>query len=594
MNSKHTLIWFVVAVALFGFILVYQFIQRSSRPETPEILPGLHTFAVTSVQIFPNNAHEIIVERTNDDWVMTEPVFYPAQKAAVEGLLDAMKKLTAATRINGGGNQSADAEYGFKTPETIVIQSGDDRHEILVGDKTAPGDQVFLRVVGSEGVFVTDSSWLKFIPQSANDWRDTALVSGAGDYDSITLTNGAEIIELHSNPTNHLWQMTRPLAARANSDYIVKALQQLQTARVSQFVTDSSGADLTGYGLQPADLDLWLGHGTNFDSVIHFGKSTTNDSAQIFAKREHWNSVVMTSKQPLSPWYGAVNDFRDPYLVELTAPVAEIEMIGPDTNHFVLQRQDATTWKIPGETFPVDPGMVQYLIQTLAGMRVSGFEKDVVTPADLASHGLAKPWRQIILRSAIGDTNAVIAHLLFGNVYTNEVFIQRSDEAFIYAISPEDFTKLPEGPAWQLRDRRIWNFSETNVTQVTIRQKGKTLQLIHNGPNQWSVAAGSQGVVNPPGVEETVHDLGNLDADAWMARGATIPPGFGFKPDNLSLTLTLKNGQSYQVDFGAPLAGQTFYSYAAVTLDGQRWVFLFDAALYQMVSSYLTIPSNVP
>jgi hypothetical protein len=61
----------------------------------------------------------------------------------------------------------------------------------------------------------------------------------------------------------------------------------------------------------------------------------------------------------------------------------------------------------------------------------------------------------------------------------------------------------------------------------------------------------------------------------------------------LSITLTLKDGESYTVDFGAVLPGANT-TYAAVTLDGERWVFLFPPGLYQMVSSYLVIPVNVP
>jgi hypothetical protein len=590
MNSKHTLIWFVAAVALFAFIFIYQFFQRPATPASSDLLPGLHPSAVTSVQVFPNDAPEISVEHTNDAWLMTQPVAYPGQKAAIETLVDALKKLTIAMRVASGGK--ADSEYGFKTPETITIQSGDDRREILVGNKTAPGDQVFVRVVGSDGIFVTDAGWLKFIPQSATDWRDTALAGDEGNDDSLILTNGAKIIELHSNPTNHLWQMTHPLAARANGDYILKAMQQLQAARVSQFVSDNPNADLTAYGLQPADLDLWLGHGSNYANAIHFGKNATNDPAQVFARREHWNSVVTTPKQPLSSWYGTVNDFRDPYLVELTAPVAEIEMIGPDTNHFSLQRLDDNTWKIPGEKFPVDANSVQYLIQILASLRVSQFVKDVVTPADLAANGLAKPWRQIILRSTVGDSNAVIAHLLFGNLDTNQIIVQRADENFIYAITLGDYKKLPEFGAWQFRDRTIWNFSETNVAQVTVQQNGKTWQLIHLGPNQWSLGAGSQGFITTAGVEETVHDLGHLYAYyEWMSRGISKPLDYGFKPGNLSLTVTLKDGQSQTVDFGLP-TGNT--AVAAVTLDGERWAFLFPPDIYQLVSSYLVVKSSVP
>ena len=42
--------------------------------------------------------------------------------------------------------------------------------------------------------------------------------------------------------------------------------------------------------------------------------------------------------------------------------------------------------------------------------------------------------------------------------------------------------------------------------------------LIRTGTNQWSLAAGSQGIIDPPAVEETVHRLGQLTAAGWIGR----------------------------------------------------------------------------
>lgn len=596
MNSKSTLTWFVAAVALFAFIFIYHFFERPPAPERPEMLPDLRASSVTSIQVIPNAAPEISVSRTNSDWMITQPVFYPAQRAAIDAFLDTLQKLKPVVRISPAElreNHESDSQYGLQPPQTsLVVQSADNSWRILVGNKTPPGDQVFVRVAGIEGIFVTDANWLKEIPQSSDDWRDTSLAAIQNGCDSIILTNGAKIIELHCDPTNHLWQMTRPLAARANSDYIANALQQLQTARVSKFVTDNPNTDLTAFGLQPADLDLWLRQGSNVTAAIYFGKNSTNDPSQIFAKREGWSTIVTTAKQPLMPWYGVINDFRDPYLFELTAPVAEIDMLGPGTNRVILQQQEKNEWKIPGQEFPVDSDVVQSFIQRLAALRISEFVEDVVTPADLSNYGLTTPSRRITLRSAIGDTNAVIAQLLFGAARTNEVFVQHAGEDSIYAITPEDYNRLSERAAWQFRERRIWNFSENDVAQITVRQNGKTRQLNHDGPNQWSLAPGSQGIINPPAIEEVAHQLGNMAAEAWVSRGASDPAIYGLKPGNLSITVTLKNGQSLTVDFGGLIA--KYISLAAVTLDGERWVFVFSPAPYEYIMNYLAITPAAP
>jgi hypothetical protein len=597
MNSKNTFFWFLLAASLFAFIF---FFERHLHPPAPGptlIFSGLKPGEVTGVQITPAGAFEIRASRTNATWLLAKPIVYPAQPAAIEILLGALQKLTSVTRISAGDlreHHTTDADFGFDNPQfSIVVEAGDQQWQLKVGNKTAPGDQVYLRVVGVDGAFVADADWLKFIPHSADEWRDTSLVDSGGSYDWIVLTNAAKVIELRRDATNHLWRMIRPLSARANSERINTALQQLAGARVAQFVTDDAKTDLAAFGLQPADLDLWLGRGSNLVSGVHFGKNMTNDSTQIFARRDGWNSVLATAKEPLSPWRGAVNDFRDTNLFELTAPVAEIEVQGPE--NYTLQRTGANAWAIAGEKFPADTELVQQFIQTLVRLRIADFVNNVVTAPDLQSYGLATNFsRQIILRSTAGDTNSAVAQLIFGATQTNEVFVQLVGENFVYAITADDFNNLNTlfGEDWEFRDRRIWSFSETNVAQITLHQNGQTRQLVRNGANEWSLAPGSQGIITPAAIEETTHRLGDLSAFYWTGRNVTEPEKFGLNTNNLSITFELKNGEKHSVDFGteAPTAHTAL---AAVTLDGERWAFVFPPVLYQFVVTYLVIPANV-
>jgi len=600
MNSKTTGIWFLIAAALFAFVFFWE--RHLNAPaEDTHILSGLRPAAVTRVQVIPAGSPEICADRTNGSWLLTRPVAYPAQPAAVEMLLDALQKLTFATRFSAGElrlHPNAGTEYGFDSPQfSLVVEAGDQRWQLRVGNKTAPGDQVFLLVVGEAGAYVADADWLKTIPRMANDWRDTALVDAGAAFDGIVLTNNARgiVIELHRDPTNHLWRMLRPLQARADGERITDALQKLYSARIAQFVTDSPQADLSAYGLQPADLDVWLDRGTNFVAAFQVGKSPTNDPARVYVRREDWNAIATTAREPLLPWRGSVNDFRDPHLLELTAPVAEIVVQGANRQeNFTLQRHGSNDWALVGEKFPADAENAQLFIKLLAGLPIAEFVKDVVTPPDLQAYGLAAPTRQITLRSAIGDTNAVIAQLLFGSTQTNEIFVRRADEDFIYGVSLAKYGQLPEF-GWEFRDRRIWHFDETNVASILLRENGKTWQLLHNGVNQWSLAPGSQGMIMPAAVEETAHRLGELTAAGWVARD--ISPvdleKVGWTTNSLQLTVELKDGTKETVDrIREYPEAQT--ALAAVTLDGERWAFVFPPPLYQFVLSYLTIPANVP
>jgi hypothetical protein len=594
MKSNTTAIWFVLAVALAACIWIFQHHFQPAAPVVAGLLPGLRPDRVTDVQVIPNGSREISVVRTNSAWLLQKPVAYPAQAAAIETLLAVLEKLTPVTRLTAEelrGRKNADAEFGFENKQfSLVVEAGDQRWQLLVGKPTAPGDQVFVRVVGMDDVFVTDTAWLQYLPHSGNDWRDTALVDAAGACDSIIITNGAKVIELRCDPTNHLWRMTRPLPARADGERIAAALQQLRSARV-QFVSDDPKADLTAFGLQPAELDVWLGSGTNFLAAVHAGKNPPENPALIYARREGWNSVLTVAKDAVAPWRGAVNDFRDAHLLTLTAPVAEIEVRGENNNNFTLRRSGTNAWTLAGEKFSADPENVQVLLRLLAGFRASEFVKDRNTMVDLQGFGLGTPSRQITLRTVAGDTNSVLVQLQFGTAGTNQVFVKRADEDYVYALPLDDFKSMPVN-GWTFRDRRIWNFSTNDVTQLTIRQNGKTRQIVRDAAGKWSLAPGSQGVLDARWMETIVSQFGDMTAAGWIARNFTEPEKFGFTPQGLQITIELKDGRKFTVDFGPEVQAQA--GLAAVTLDGERWAFVCPTSLYQFALLYLNIPPNTP
>ncbi len=598
MKFHSTALWFVLAVLLFAGLWFFEKQLQPAAPAPTVLLPGLRVAEVTHVQISPAGAREISVVRTNGGWQLDKPFAYPAPAAGIEALLGAMTKLVPVLRLSASDvhGKNTDAEFGFDNPQyTLELAAGEQAWHLRVGKLTAPGDQVYLRIVGLDGAFVTDAGWLQLLPGSANVWRNTALVDAADTLDGIVITNGAKVIELRRDATNHLWRMIRPLMTRADDAHILAAWQLLRSAKAEQFVTDDPKTDLSAFDLAPAELDVWFGRGTNFFSAVHAGKALPENPAQIYARREGWNGVLAVAKEALAPWRGAFNDFRDRHLLELTpaTPVAEIEVRGEaGADSYTLQARpgSGSGWVLAGEKFPADTDNVLALVKLLAGFRIEDFVKDVVT--DLSSFGLATPARQITLRSVAGDTNHVIAQLLFSAVQTNKVYVKRADEDFVYALAAEEFNRLPES-GWEFRERRIWSFSETNVAQITLHQNGRTRQAVRTGENKWSLAPGSQGIIDPFAIEETVHRLGELTAAGWVGRNITVPEKYGLNTNNLSLTIEAKSGEKFTVDF-SEYVPRMQTALAAVTLEGERWAFVFPAPLYQLVVAHLPLPANAP
>lgn len=598
MNFRTTSIWIVAAAGLFAFIFFYQRHQHKAAAGPIKVLPNLKSEAVTSVQVRPKGQLEIRADRTNGVWELTEPLRYPAQLASIENFLAAMERLSPATYITAAelkDQSKADEEHGFSpNPQaTLIIQQDPfPRVHILIGTRTAPGDQVFVQVVGVEGIYVVDAEVLKLIPNSANDWRDTTLINLNGlAFDRIAVTNGAKIFEVQRDPTNQLWGMVFPMQARADNARLQDSLQKLQGLRIHQFVSDDPKADLESLGLQTPDLQLALASGTNIAALLQFGKSPTNDSGQVYARRVGENTIVTVTKDLTMPWHGSVNDFRDPHLLTLTTPVGAIDVRADDA--FSLLSQTNETWRVMPQNYPGDAHLVKELLAGLCAMQVVQFAKDFVTGPDLPEYGLAPPARRYILRSSasLEASNAVIADLSFGTNRDDKVFFAgRADELFVYAVKRGEVDRLPTA-SWQVRDRQIWNFSINDAARATIRQRGKERQLIRKGPHEWSLAPGSQGMINDLAVEEIVSGLGHLATDHWVAIGEQNRARYGFASDGHQLALELKNGSKLTVEFGKE--ARPGFPYAAVTFDREVWIFEFPGPLYQEVLAFLTIPIDI-
>jgi hypothetical protein len=593
MNLKNQWIWVVLAAGLLGFILVERQVKSPAQAGPVRVVRDLRPGAVTSVQVRPKAQLEVRADRTDDGWRLTEPVNYPAQSANVDNLLKALADLSAAAYITAAelkNQPKADEDYGFTQPQaSIIIRQPGKQFQILIGTLTAPGDQVFVQVVGVEAVNVVDAGLLKLIPKSANDWRDTALIRVKNlGFDQLAVTNAGRVI--HFQKVAQDWRMTSPIEARADSARVDECLQRLEGLEVGSFVSDDPAADLESYGLQPADLEIGLSQGTNLVALVQFGKSPTNSTGQLYARRFGQKTIVTVPRDPLTLWRGSVKDFREQHLLSGAEGVNLVEVQAAET--FSLIQQSSNSWRVMPQDFPADSGLVADLVANLASMQIVEFTKDVVTPIDFTNYGLALPSAKYTLKVSRPDStnNTLFAELDFGATQNERVFARRSDETSVYAVSSKDFQRLPV-KALQLRERQIWNFSENEIARLTIRQQGKVRQIVRKGAHNWALDAGSQGIINDLAIEESVRPLCRLTAAAWVDRGEQSRAKYGLTENTLQLTLELKNGEKRVVSFGSVTPGEG--AYAGVTLDGDVWIFEFPASYYRFVNTYLTIPAGV-
>lgn len=598
MNPTTTRWLVALALGCFAYIYFYERHVPNSQERAEratKLLPDFVPAEVNSLEIIRTNP-VVRVARSNETWRLTLPVNYPAQPTGIENFLDTLASLRRSVYIPAkemlqqpGGL----AAFGLDAPRfNVIVQQNTNRIELRVGGQAPLGEQLYVQLVGSEGVFVTDAVLLERFPLSADDWRDRALLNMKGlAFDRIEIRAGALSNEIERNATNRQWRLTKPMSARANSQLIEQVLQILQNARVSQFVSDATAADLESFGLQPPQLELFLGRGTNDLLSVKFGNSPTNQQTQVHARLSDHGNIVLTPRELVDYLRPSRDRFLDPHLISFAAAAVDrIEVRAAES--FTLQRQTNGFWRVLEPfNFDADAELVRKLLTNLNALKTVELVKGNVT--DFAVFGLTSTNQQYTLfttltNSAGSLTNSLLAQIEFGTNYqTTNVYVRRSDEKSVYATRLDDRLQLPQA-AFELRDRRLWNFTTNNVGSVTISLKGRTHKLSRTATGQWNLPAGALGINGALLLDETIYRLGQLQVVAWIARGDDKLARYGFPEAAHRLSLEIKTGEKTQtltIEFGQQSPWTT--PYAAVMLDGQHVVFGFPARIYDLYEIFL-------
>jgi hypothetical protein len=596
MNSKSTLYLTVLALGSFAYIYFFErhTLDTEQRAERAmKLFPDFDVGEVASVEIIRSNT-VIRVERARDQWQMTRPIpIYPAQSTAIEnwlGLFHALNRRACISAEELQAQPGGVAAFGLEEPQaTVTVQQGQKKLRLLLGAKTPIGEKLYVRQVGSDGVLVTESALLDRMPPSAVEWRDPVFLRLAGwKLDQLHVRAGAREFTVERDPASRLWRLTAPRSARADNALLHQLLQQLQTAHVDQFVSDAPGGDLEPYGLQAPEVVLTFGQGTN-NLTVEFGKSPTNNPAQVYARRSNYPMIVTVPGPLVEKFRAPYTDFLDKRLVEFSpAAVERIEARAAES--FALQKQSGGSWRII-EPFdaPADPVLVEGFLSRLNSLQMVDLFKEVVTAVDLPNYGLAPPTHEYTLKSpAAGATNPLLARIEFGTNQAGKIFVRRSDESSVYTMRLEDCQLLAQA-AFELRDRRIWNFTTNQVTGLTIEFKGKTYKLVRGGDSKWKIAEGSQGMVHPFAIEETVFRFGQLRSKAWDACGTFDSARYGFAspPHKLSIDVNAADKQrTFIVEFSdqsSPSGGP----YARVDLEAGQTVFDFPFDIFNIYTEVL-------
>jgi hypothetical protein len=579
----------LLAAAMFGYILLFEWRRPDDQEQSQsalQLFPGLNPAGVERIEIVRSN-QTVLAERRDGDWRLVSPT-YPAQSRLIEQWLGRLQEATRRAALAADEVQaepSGAAAFGLDPPvASVALHQPPHRFEFRLGSRTAVGEKAYLQFAGTNEVVVTDAVVLDGLPGATSDWRDPRFVDlSRMAFNRFAVTADAREFEMAFVPEKRRWRMTRPRVARVDESRFIQALQQLQALRIEQFVQDQPGVDLEPYGLHEPALVVEFGSGTNVVFGAQFGHSPDNQPDLVYARRSDYPNVVTVSRQVFDAFGVPYRDFLDYRLVDV--PLDQALRIEIQTGEsFALERQTNTGWNVVApDSFRADPALVQSFLARVSALSVVDVAKEVVTDLDLPNYGLAEPSRTYRFLGPSTATNAspvLLVGLAFGTNRDDRTYVRRTDENPVYTVKSEELLVFPEA-AFQLRDRRIWNFSTNEVAGLTIHRGDRTDTLVRSQTHQWSFAPGSQGIVNTFALEEAVHRLGMLWARAWVDQGTDRLDQYGIPQLDHWMEIEMRGSaepRKLRVAFGAtsPSGGP----FAAIEFEGKPVIFEFPLEIY--------------
>jgi hypothetical protein len=547
MQKKLT--WFLtfLALALFAFIFFFErkvpgTAERNAAPRLVAIDPR----DVTALEITLASGGVVRAEQTNGTWFLTKP-HYPAQQSVIQMFVTNLTRLRRFDKLpQHEVVMEGQKSFGLDPPRAIVhVETATNRFELQVGGSAPLTNNIYVRMLPSTDVVLTQADLLQTLPQHTNDWRSRRLLQLARiPFDHLQVRTGQRLFELSQNPTNRSWQIRRPFPARGDQYQIAALFDLIGRTQIGGFVADGA-VDLEQYGLQTPEVEVGFNQGTNRVFTVEFGRSSTNETNHVFARVLGNTNLVTVPRELVDFLKQPYKAFHDPRLFTLNNPGA-LDRIEVDfLEDFALHRQDGRWMVGEGEGFPADLELLGEFISKVLALRIVEIAKEVPSEADLQTLGLRKPtasysFFERMTNAAGAATNELTATLAFGTNTADRIYVSRSDETPVYIAEFAKFLELPRS-AFELRDRHIWNYATGNVARVSIASAAGTKSAVRAGP-AWS----SDPLANEA-IGEGVFRLSNLKALRWVTKGEERKQSFGIVPGAEVLEVEIRTDTGSEV-----------------------------------------------
>jgi hypothetical protein len=536
MKLRSTLILLVVGVALFSYVYFVENKRKSTRESTEASgrVAQIDRDKYNTVAIQNPDSKLELKKSEGNEWRLEfkgqgdEVIKDRADSTAVAQLFTSLETLRHDAKIDPE-NKDQLKEYGVSDSNTKVRLSGEGQKtvEVLLGKDAAVEGKVYARVDGSDTVYVIGNDLKTQLNKKPDDFRDRKLADiTTQQINRVTVKTKDGEVELEKK--NNHWSITKPLKARGDDSKINDLIASATSARIDQFITDSS--NLANYGLtEPRATVDFYSEGTDKPVTLQIGGNgkEEKDKTKTYAKLSTRDTVVLVPKEIEKILESRPNDLRDRNIVRVDKDIVDrITVEAPNKPKLVFARKGESWVRKDGDKdVTINDAIPVRLLGDLQNTQVTNFVADTAT--ELPKYGLDNPPIRVTLSSYASENTAEskagdkpIVSVLFGKIEGDNGYAKVDDEPFIVAVPRPIIEGIPTD-AIEVQPLGIYSFKPEEITTLEVTKEGQPpVSLEKDKDGKWKLAKGD-GNVNQANVGSLVTVLNSLRAAKWA--GPTVP-----------------------------------------------------------------------
>jgi len=376
---RSTLVLLVLLAGVGGYIY---FVESKRDPAAADAKPKAFTElaadTIEEIRIKNADGETSHVQRAGETWQLLEPNKAAADTGVVGTVTSNLSTLEVQRVVDE--NPSDLKQYGLEPARIDIsfrLKDQKDFQQLLVGEKTPTGGDVFAKRPNEKRVFLISSYLESIFNKSSFDLRDKSVLKfDRAAADRIEVVEGSSTIEFAR--TGMDWRLARPLSARADYAAIEGLLTRLSSTFMQKIVVPDA-ANLAMYGLdRPVLTASVTGGGSTARLMI--GRM---DEGARFAKDSGRPEVFTVEETLFTELAKDAPDYRRKDLFDARSFTANRIEIRRGADMLAFDKSgtgESEMWKnAAGQT--VDLMKVEDLVSKLTNIRAVTFENAV--PASL-------------------------------------------------------------------------------------------------------------------------------------------------------------------------------------------------------------------